>query len=199
MWGTDSLIVLGLSAVGLGTINEADGPLEHCFRLRNVGTDSVVLVQGYTSCGCTTISYARGAMVAPGDSTSVCLQLNPRGKGGEFLETGTLVYGPHRKRLQLSLTGICQTSEETLLRQFPIRVGDHLRLSANHFDLGILRVGEQRERSVVVLHLGDSAHQERIPISVTVSKDTPKGLQHIQRTITVGDESVTITFDAIVK
>ena len=53
----DTLTVIGLATIALGTIQEADGPVEHTFWLRNDGTETVVLHQGYTSCGCTTIRF----------------------------------------------------------------------------------------------------------------------------------------------
>lgn len=194
----DTLVTIGLATLSLGTIQEADGPQEHTFWLRNDGTEAVTLMQGYTSCGCTTIAFSKGASVAPADSTSVTLRFNPRGKGGEFLETGTLVYGPHRKRVQLSLTGNCITSEETLMRQFPIRAGDSLRLSANRFDLGRMAVGERKERNVVVLHLGDGGRQERIVVPFTATAQHGKGLQHIATPITVGGQQLTIIFDVFI-
>jgi hypothetical protein len=40
----------------------------------------------------------------------------------------------------------CITSEETLLRQFPVRISDHLRLPTDRFDLGVMRQGESKER-----------------------------------------------------
>jgi hypothetical protein len=104
----------------------------------------------------------------------------------------------------MSLVGTCITSEETLLRQFPIRINDRLRLSTNRFDLGIMHIGESKERSVVFLHLPpkggqEGASQERIPIRFTVDAKTPKGLQHIAHPIKVGKETVTIMLDVLVK
>ena len=61
----------------------------------------------------------------------------PRQKGGE---PGA------RKRVSMTLTGTCITSEETLLRQFPVRISDHLRLPTDRFDLGVMRQGESKER-----------------------------------------------------
>lgn len=194
----DSLIVIGLATISLGTIQESDGVVERTFWLRNAGPDSVSLVQGYTSCGCTTIHFSQGATVAPADSTSVTLRFNPRGKGGEFYESGTLVYGAARKRIQLALEGECITSEETLLRQFPIRLSDSLRLSADHFDLGVMRTGETKERTVVVLHT-DGNRRERIPIVFTVDETMKKGLQHISYPIKIGPHSVNVTLDVVIK
>ena len=196
---TDTLVVIGLSTISLGTIQEADGVQEHTFWLRNAGQEAVALQQGYTSCGCTTIHFDKARQIATGDSTAVTLRFNPRGKGGEFEEVGTLVYGENRKHINLTLTGTCITSEETLLRQFPVRISDSLRLSTNRFDLGIMHVGESKERNVVVLHRDESNRQERIPIRFTVDANTPKGLQHIAHPLEIGNETVIVTLDVLVK
>ncbi|MBR2233585.1 MAG: DUF1573 domain-containing protein [Prevotella sp.] len=199
----DSLVAIGMATLSLGTIHEADGVQERTFWLRNAGRQAVAITQGYTSCGCTTIHYAKGQDVAPADSTAVTLRFNPQGKGGEFLETGTIVYGPRGKRITLALTGTCITSEETLLRQFPIRISDGLRLSANRFDLGIMHVGERKERTVVLLHRRQGNRQERITVAFAPDAKTPKGLQHISRKVTTKedgkDKEITITLDVIVK
>lgn len=199
----DSLIVIGLATISLGTIQEADGVQERTFWLLNTGTESVALHQGYTSCGCTTILFSKDTFVSPGDSTAVTLRFNPQGKGGEFEETGTIEYGKNRKRIQMSMVGTCITSEETLMRQFPIRIDDNIRLSTNRFDLGIMHVGEKKERSVVVLHKDEANRQERIPIVYSPDITTPKGVQHIQypiKTITKGrEQTLTITLDVLIK
>ncbi|MBQ8463879.1 MAG: DUF1573 domain-containing protein [Prevotella sp.] len=199
MFVADSLVVIGLATLSLGTIQEADGVVERSFWVRNAGTEAVTLMQGYTSCGCTTIQFAKDSALAPGDSTSVLLRFNPRGKGGEFYEQGTLVYGPHRKRLQMALEGTCMSSEETLMRQFPIRVSDRIRLSADRFDLGVMRVGETKERGVVVLDMTDSQHRQRIPVTLTVTQEMPKGVQHIPRRLKWGGEEFTVTLDVNIR
>ncbi len=209
----DSLIVIGLATVSLGTIQEADGVQEHTFLLRNAGNSPVAVVQTYTSCHCTTVEAeqpdAGAAEVLPGDTIAFTLRFNPQGKGGDFEETGTIVYGataasPLTKaevhHVQLSLTGTCITSEESLLRQFPIRVSDRLRLSANRFDLGIMHVGETKQRTVVLLHRDDGDRREPVTVTFSPSADTPKGLQHIDYPIgTPGQEGLTIRLDVVVK
>ena len=199
----DTLVVLGMATISLGNIQEADGIKEHDFWLRNAGQEAVTLQQGYTSCGCTTIQFANGKSVEPGDSTCVTLRFNPQGKGGEFEETGTIVYGPNRKRIHLSMVGTCITSEETLMRQFPVRISDNIRLSTDRFDLGIMHVGETKERGVVILHRDENNRQERIPITFTVDAQTPKGLQHIAypiKTMENNKEVTTIiTLDIMIK
>lgn len=198
----DSLVAIGLATLSLGTIHEADGVVERSFWLRNCGTEAVTLTQGYTSCGCTTIDFAREQTVVPGDSTRVTLRFNPRGKGGEFLETGTVVYSPHRKFVHLSLEGTCITSEETLMRQFPVRINERLRLSADRFDLGRMTIGEVRERNLVVLHMDDK-RQERITVTFTADEQTGSGLKHIDYPVSIqdGDKEILhhITLDVFIK
>ena len=200
---TDTLVAIGFATISLGTIHEADGIQERTFWLRNEGTETVSLVQGYTSCGCTTIQFAKDEPIAVGDSASIVLRFNPQGKGGEFEETGTVVYGTHRKRVQLSLVGTCITSEETLMRQFPVRISDEIRLSTNRFDLGIMHVGETKDRNVVILHRNENNRQERVAIKFAVDANTPKGLQHIPyliKTKVNGKEhTLTITLDVFIK
>ena len=194
MFVADTLIVVGLATVSLGTIQESDGVREQRFLLRNDGQETVDLMQGYTSCGCTTIHFDKARQLMPGDTTSVTLRFNPRGKGGEFEETGTIEYGSEQlltatkrpKRVSLSLTGNCITSEETLMRQFPIRVDDRLRLSTDRFDLGRMRVGQTKERTVVILHTQEANRKEMLTLRFTAEGDK-RGLQHIPYSLIVHD------------
>ena len=222
----DSLIVIGLATASLGTIHEADGPVDHTFCLRNAGSDTVAVRQAYASCGCTTLHFDRARRLAPADTMNVVLRFNPRGKGGDFEETGTLVYGSLAghdaagpgtaapRQVRLVLTGHCISSEETLLRQFPVRISDAIRRSANRFDLGYMRTGERRERTVVVLHRGGSGpqpaagttgadRQERIAVTFTATRELGSGLHHVSVPITIAhgadSVSVPITFDVIIK
>jgi len=209
----DTLVAIGLTTVSLGTIQEADGEQSRTFWLRNAGTQTVNLRQGYTSCGCTTILFDQGRCLSPGDTASVTLRFNPRGKGGEFMETGTLVYAPvavpkgdnavgNDNRLTFTLSGTCIASEETLLRQFPIRVNDNLRLSVNRFDVGRMRVGQTCKRTVVVLHRDEGDRREPITVNYTPDARTTRGLHHIERPVVTrakGREvGFTVTFDVFI-
>lgn len=204
----DSLIVIGIATASLGTIHEENGVQERTFWLKNVGQTSVQLRQGYTSCGCTTITFDRGAMLAPGDSSAVTLRFNPSGKGGEFHERGTIEYGEPRKRVYMAMVGECITSEETLLKQYPIRISDKLRITTDRYDLGIMRVGTTKERHVGVLHWNEANPNgdrriESIKIEFAPKEDSPKGLQHIPYPIKVNDngeeKEINVILDVIVR
>ena len=202
MFLVDTLVVIGLASVNLGTIQEGSGICEHTFQLRNDSHHAVGITQGYTSCGCTTIDYPKEKIVSPGDTIDVTLHFNPRGKGGDFHESGIIVYGDGRKRAEVALYGNCITSEETLSRQFPIRIGNHLRLSANHFDLGMMRIGETKERNVVILHNDEDNRQEIVTVSFTATEGMQKGTHHISHPITTlingKKTSLPITLDFII-
>lgn len=185
----DSLVVLGLATLSLGTVSD-EQPREHTFAVENVGSDTVTLGQGYTSCGCTTVAYERGRRLAPGDTAHIAVRFNPRGKSGPFEETAIVVYTATRRHLTLTLEGNVAPSREALLRRFPIAAG-RLRLSTDRFDLGPRRRGETVERTVVVLH--PDGRQEAVPIRYTASG--PLGLHHER--VDVG--GATVTIDVVVK
>ena len=117
--------------------------------------------------------------------------------------TGTVVYGIERKRVKLAMTGNSILSEETLMKCYPIAVSENLRLSTDHFDLGIMHPGETKERSVVVLHRDESDRTETLTISYTPDEKTPKGLQHIPYTVTTTEQGkprqLVITLDVMIK
>ncbi len=206
----DTLIVIGLATASLGTIHETDGVRQHSFWVQNKGEHTLLLKQGYTSCGCTQIDLQRNTRLAVGDSLRVTLRFNPQGKGGEFYEQGTILYAPidhpfssKTSRLALALTGTCITSEETLMKQFPVRIDDHLRLSMNRFDMGYMQRGQTKERGVLVLHRDENNRKERIPIPFTVDETMGTGLQHITRTVTTRSRGrevkINVVFDVIVQ
>lgn len=193
---TDILHLIGAATIALGTIHESDGVQRHTFWLRNDGRQTVTLQQGYTSCGCTTIEFEAGKSIAPGDSASVTLQFNPRGKSGDFYESAMLKYLPEGK-VQMALEGECVPSASSLLRQYPITVSDNLRISKARFDIGIMRVGASRTLHVGALHLDQKNRVETIDIPFTVTAEMPKGLQHIERVVKVKDGKRDATFKVI--
>lgn len=205
------LIPIGLATILLGTIHESDGVQERQFWLRNDGAEAVVLQQGYASCHCTTIEFQQGATVLPGDSTSVTLRFNPQGKGGEFYESGTVRYSPLPSSLSpvtsqvtVAFEGTCITSEETLLRQFPVQLNDHLSLSRNRFDFGVMAPGSQRTAYVTVLHWDEDYRRETLPVVFTADeKSRAEAVSHIPVTLTTIDGGhpfeFTVTIDVVVK
>lgn len=204
------LVPIGLATILLGTIHESDGVQERQFWLRNDGAEAVVLQQGYASCHCTTIDFERGATVAPGDSTCVILRFNPQGKGGEFYESGTVRYSPLPSSLSsvtsqvsVAFEGTCITSEETLLRQFPIQLNDHLSLSRDRFDFGVMAPGSQRTAYVTVLHWDEDCRRETLPVVFTAPLTSSLSPLTLKIPLTTSDSGkpfeFTVMIDVIVR
>lgn len=193
---TDFLHVIGAATLALGVIHESDGVQQHSFWLRNDGTSAISQLHGYTSCGCTTIELSKDSVVAPGDSVCVTLRFNPRGKTGEFHESAMVTYQPEGK-VQMALEGECIPSAGSLQRQYPIPINDNLRLSKARFDIGVMRLGASRTLHVSVLHTDDNNRVETFGIPFCVTANMPKGLQHIERTLTTNDSYGEVEFKII--
>lgn len=201
------LVPIGLATIMLGTILESDGVQEHQFWLRNDGAQAVVLQQGYASCHCTTIEFQQGATVLPSDSTSVTLRFNPQGKGGEFYESGTVRYATTdnatSKTATVAFEGTCVTSEETLLRQFPVQLNDHLSLSRDRFDFGIMAPGTQRTAYVTVLHWEEDCRRETLPVVFTAPLTSSLSPLTLKIPLTTSDSGkpfeFTVMIDVIVR
>ena len=82
-------------------------------------------------------------------------------------------------------------------------VQSDLRLSTDRFDLGIMRPGETKERSVVALHRDENDRTETLAITFTPDDKTPKGLQHIPYTVVTTEQGkqrqLVITLDVMIK
>ena len=191
----DHLVVVGMATLQLGTILESDGVQCRTFTVCNDGDSPVTLLQGYTSCGCTTISFSKDSVLPPGDSSEVKLRFNPRGKAGEIYESGTVVYGDSRQSVQMAMEGCCITSEETLAKMFPIVIDDDLRISRNQFDLGFVHPGATKTVHVGVLHRHDGNRQQVVPVSYTVSPDMPAGVHHVDVPVSVDKGKHQVNFN----
>lgn len=183
------LVVCGSMLLSLGTIREGDGVVERTFMLCNEGKEPVTFVQGYTSCGCTTIQFPKDSLLAAGDSATITLRFNPRGKSGPFYESGTVVYvaspTTERQRLQLTLEGECESSDETLLRQYPFSVAPELRASAREFDLGNVQRGQHVERYLSLLWTKEGNARQLLKLDFTPPTDLKAGINHVQQKIPV--------------
>lgn len=183
------LVVCGSMILNLGTIREADGVVERTFMLRNEGKTPATLVQGYTSCGCTTIQLPADSLLAAGDSTTITLRFNPRGKSGPFYESGTVVYlsspSTERQRLQLVLEGECESSDETLQRQYPFSVAPELRASAREFDLGNVQRGQHVERYLSLLWTKEGNVRQLLKLDFTPPANLKAGINHVQQKVSV--------------
>jgi len=71
-----------------GTLTEGD-TVEHIFKFTNTGEFPLIINNITASCGCTTPEWPREP-VAPGQSSSIRVRFNSRGKSGEQNKTVTI-------------------------------------------------------------------------------------------------------------
>lgn len=180
------------STLLVGTVQE-DCVVERAFWLRNVGTEPMRIAHVWTSCGCTTAAYDESLWVEGGDSACVVLRFDPKGKGGEFLESARVqvVSDADTVWQNLYMEGEVVPSEEHVQKAYPVRVG-HLRLSTDLLDFGELKRGEQRTMQIAV--------QDKSPVSVILVADERVGWggQVMTRMVEVEGTQVKVTMKVMV-
>lgn len=98
-----SQVVFSELAHDFGTINEGDlGTFR--FQFKNAGKKPISLKEVKASCGCTTPNYTRRE-VAAGDTGSVLVTYNSKGRPGVFTKSITVVYDTSAAPIILSIKG----------------------------------------------------------------------------------------------
>lgn len=88
-----------------GNIREKDGKATCEFRFVNNGDAPLVIISATASCGCTKPEYPKKP-IAPGDSASIKVSYNPKGRPGEFAKTIKVTTNAAKdKTVKLKITG----------------------------------------------------------------------------------------------
>jgi hypothetical protein len=85
---------------------ELGKPISHAFRLTNVGTATLTLKAGPTSCSACTIAELTKTRVPPGESAEVVVEYSLRDGKPKFSQTAyVLTNDPQRSRVELNIRG----------------------------------------------------------------------------------------------
>jgi hypothetical protein len=85
---------------------EVGKPISHAFRLTNVGTATLTLKAGPTSCSACTIAELTKTRVPPGESAEVVVEYAMRDGKPKFQQTAyVLTNDPQRSRVELNIRG----------------------------------------------------------------------------------------------
>lgn len=90
-----------------GTIQKADGVVEHTFPILNNGTDPLVLYYCEGSCGCTTAVWSQEPIL-PGKTGTVTVTYDPKDDNGTFIKTISVVSNSSNGPLTLTIKGEIQ-------------------------------------------------------------------------------------------
>jgi hypothetical protein len=74
--------------LNLGVVKEGD-LLKHTYKIKNTGNADLIIHRISTSCGCTAPSYSKKP-IAPGETGSIEIQFNSKGKGGVQMKSFTI-------------------------------------------------------------------------------------------------------------
>ena len=87
-----------------GQIKEADGNVQHIFKIKNVGTAPLVVTRVMSSCGCTTPKFSRDP-IAPGKTGTITVVYNPTGRVYPFVKTVSVYSNGKEGPLVLTIKG----------------------------------------------------------------------------------------------
>lgn len=172
------VITAAVTTFSFGVIQERDGIVSHRFMLCNESGVPVRICQTYPSCGCTSVACDTG-LVAPHNSMAVDVSFIPTNRGGEFYETASLVVASSKDTVvvTLSVEGTVITSEETLMRQYPVRQGS-LRLTTDSLSMGVVRRGESKTMYVGVLKSTKPEDKQIVPVTFVADSTVGWGRQN---------------------
>lgn len=123
-----------------GVIREKDGKAHCQLRVKNTGTEPLLIVKVQVGCGCTGIDYPEQPIM-PGDTATVSLSYNPSGRPGQFTKQAIIFTNTDTKRTILEISGNVIPTDATLDKEYPIRAGD-LRISQRVIPFGELVKGK---------------------------------------------------------
>lgn len=118
-----------------GTIRENGGPVEHEFRLRNTGLETLTIINVEASCGCTTPEWTR-TPIAPGAQGFVKAQFDPKGRPGYFSKSISITTDQTKDAMVLQIRGNVVDADRTMRENLNSAIGN---LS---FPSSILNVGK---------------------------------------------------------
>jgi Protein of unknown function (DUF1573) len=92
--------------------------VKHAFRITNIGTGTLTLKAGTTTCTACTIAEVTKSDVPPGETAKVIVEYSPRRAKSEFQQYATvLTNDPEQTRLELKILGSIRRKFRTLPEQ----------------------------------------------------------------------------------
>ena len=159
-------------------------------RLVNTTDSALSIIEVRPSCGCTAVQYPKQP-IEQGDTASLTLVFNPRGRPGRFSKGVAVRLSSQPSRTSLIVEGTVRASEATLNRRFPTLAGP-LRLSNHLLPLG--EVAKDSSRNGILTAY--NASSDTLSLS-SIDVAVPLSVQFTPATLPPGEECrIKVTFDA---
>ena len=134
-----------------GEIAENGGKVEHIFRFRNTSSTPVVIVATHTSCGCTKTEFSRQP-VMPDSLAAVKVVFYPMNYPGVFARKVVVVTSDGTLKDPLLITGKVTPRVKSVTEQYPIVLGEGVRVEANSHSFGYIEHGKTIQSSFGIIN-----------------------------------------------
>lgn len=173
-----------------GLIDEDGGKVSCTMRLVNTTDSALSIIEVRPGCGCTAVQYPKQP-IEPGDTASLTLVFNPRGRPGRFSKGVAVRLSSQPSRTSLIVEGTVRASDATLNRRFPTLAGP-LRLSNHLLPLG--EVAKDSSRNGILTAYNASSDTLSL---ASIDVAAPLSVQFTPATLPPGEECrIMVTFDA---
>ena len=137
-----------------GPVKEADGMVEHVFRLRNVGSVPEKIAAAVPSCTCVFARFPQ-TEVAPGDEVDVTVYFSPSGANGKVWRSVDLTDSRGALLLTLELCAEVEPCDESIQRRYPALLAPMIYISRTTVPFGYVAPGESRTKAVYIANASD--------------------------------------------
>ena len=140
-----------------GIINIDDGKVFHEFTFVNTGNMPFIINEVKASCGCTTHEWTKEPVI-PGQTGSIKVSFNPKGRPGPFSKSITIKSNAERQPIVLKITGNVKTVKEDgsiegiisrIKKDYKYALGD-IRLKNTHVAFNEILKGKTKTQVIKV-------------------------------------------------
>jgi hypothetical protein len=139
-----------------GEIAEDGGKVEHIFAFRNTSLKPIVVVAAHSSCGCTKAEFSRKP-VMPDSVATIKVVFNPINYPGVFARKITIVTADGALKEPLLVTGRVTPRKKTIEEEYPIVMGEGVRVASNAHSFGYLEHGKMKQSTFDIYNASDRA------------------------------------------
>ncbi len=137
-----------------GTIAEDGGQVKHAFRFENTSDRAVVIVATSSSCGCTKAEFSRKP-VQPHEKGEIVVRFSPMNYPGTFARKVRVTTSEGRLAEPLLIKGNVTPRKLSIAEQYPIHLGEGIRIDANSHSFGYAEHGKRTASSFAVINDSD--------------------------------------------
>ena len=134
-----------------GEIAEDGGKKEYVFSFRNTSSEPVVVLNAYTSCGCTKAEFSKKP-VAPDSLSYIKVVFDPMNYPGKFARKVTIVTNQGTLKDRLLVTGNVIPRKKSVEERYPIILGGGVRVATNAHSFGYIEHGKVAQSSFEIFN-----------------------------------------------